>query len=748
MSESVFDKLLESYTGMRKRTWKPSLIVEAADAKWWATEMGLGDQVDPQTKITQYQTAKTNLQQASTQQGTASPEEVKSSLASYGQAVATNRGVSFVSKSGARSTKVETIPTIIQALDMLIAKTQEELGSEEDGKGATPSGVEAAPEESMMGFQPSERDEIKSYLEGREEGDSFEVETFIDKLQNTIITPLSRTKLGKLFEGRPDISPAIQTQLLDLTSRFFSMSGKLEKVRLADGAEVKIIRSEKLSSEDKIAAQVITVRGQQGDKGVYFGRTDGEFTDAYKELQEYSRAYDHKTYGFSLGASMSKYGGGLFDARILPQNVDPSNLTKEEFEKLDLAAQKSTAINTGSGGNDTKGKLAEDIFQLQGALLTGDAGQKKLALKELKTRLEKIASVQGTDIENLEAALLSGEIDDLESFTSSVESFESEVKRQLTSLVKASEKFAEILGISSVIKSDRPSADSKLGERTDNTYIIDNGSPLSKEFKDAMNDNEDGTYSVEVSMKMYDSPISETVLGSNSIHNAYGKGVVSEFDQLHEEHIDRAVKGNFISKEQGDKCRKAVEDDRKILSMLEDKLGSLTEPNKASLGTHIDSLLKNSGEVGFMTLEGRRSYEKELKDLKKSIRTEKNPRKAAVKLFQLSRIARAATDPEYGSAALVNDSVLSMGSFKNEVIMRGAPTEIALAQTHSMLSQIAQDAFSSETTISIGVSGVSMKNAEGEVLARNRIAGKERKQFAEGRIPPAGKEKYLKAYAI
>ena len=96
----------------------------------------------------------------------------------------------------------------------------------------------------------------------------------------------------------------------------------------------------------------------------------------------------------------------MFDTRMLPEGVDPSTMTKEDFEKLDLAAQKSTSTGTGSGQNDTKGKLAEDMIQLGAALATGDKSQIKEAQEQLKTRLEKIGSAGDIDTEHLESFLL------------------------------------------------------------------------------------------------------------------------------------------------------------------------------------------------------------------------------------------------------------------------------------------------------------------------------------------------------
>ena len=347
MSVSVFEKLLGSYSGMRKRTWTPSVISEAS-VTWWAQQFSLGDEVDSQTKAAQYQQAKTNLEKAAAEQGTMTPAQAIQQLTTYGQAAATNQGVQVVNRQGQKpmAIKKEKVPEAVQGLELLIQKAQTEKSKKQDSdkgdKDSEKSKDEpgAAEPQEMQGFSRTQRDEIAEYVEQKLDLDPSQAQTFVQKIQNTILTPLSKTKLGKLFDARPDASSKIKEQLLDLTSRFFSMASKVESVTLADGTQVKVIRSERLSSGDRKAAQVITVRGVNGEKGVNFGRADGEYIEDYKELQEFSRAYDHKTYGASLGSAMNRFGKVMFDTRILPEGVDPSAMTKEDFEKLDLAAQK------------------------------------------------------------------------------------------------------------------------------------------------------------------------------------------------------------------------------------------------------------------------------------------------------------------------------------------------------------------------------------------------------------------------
>lgn len=743
MSISVFDKLLESYSGMRKRTWEPSILVEALDDEQLQKFNDVYNAIKDFLSSAQPGQQQTGFGDNKNLTLTKAPTGLAFSVAGSNLGA---KGKSFRGGLNDFTSRAAATPNS-KAAAVLSAWSPKDKDGKEDTEKSKKEPADAGAQTEIQGFSPAERDDIAKYIEQKSEEDPTKAQAFVQKLQNSILTPLSKTKLGKIFSGRPDLTPTIQKQLFNITSRFFSMAGKVELITLGDGTQVKVIRSGRLSPGDRSASKVITARGTDGSKGVFFGRSDGDFEEEYKELQEYSQAYDHKTYGLSLGKAMAPYGTAVFDARILPDGIDPTTMTKEDFEKLDLVVQKSTSTATGSGQNDTKGKLFEDMTQLVGAILTGDKSQKKEAIGELKKRLEKIGSLGSADVEHLESALLSSEADDLESLLES-QNIESELRRVLQTQLKKLNKVKELLGVTSVKQSLRPSASSKIGERADNEWILPDDSALKGDYKDLMNEADGGDYRLLISVKEYDNPTSETVLGSNSIHNAYGAGEAAAYDQLHEEHMERALNKGYLDEKQVEAAKKALEDDRQALKTLEDTLGSLTNPNKASLKSQINTLIKNAGNQGFTTIAAQQAYVRELQSLKDTIETERNPRKAAVKLFQLGRIVRAEKDSQYAAGAFTNDSILSMGSFENELIMRGSPIDVSLAQTHDLLGRIAQDAFSGQMNISFGIGGTSMKDSEGNVLARNRVAGKEKKQFVEGRVPFAGKERYMETHAI
>lgn len=739
MSESVFDKLLGSYSGMRKRTWQPAIIEEALD--------------DEQTK--QYNAVFAAVQQAlnqlapgKEQAGFGDRKNITITKDPTGQGFTISgsnlgrkkfRDFSREFSSRAASTENSKVRAVMSAWS---PKEDGEKKGDEKSK-ETPADV-GTPQE-PQGFEKTQRDDIAKYIEQKTDSDPSISQKLVQKIQDTILTPLSRSKMATLFTERPDISPEIQSQLFSLVGRFFSMAGKVEKVTLADDTEVKIIRAEQLSPGERSAGKVITVRGNNGNGGVSFGRGDGELIEEYKDVQTFARAYDHKTYGFQLGKNVSQFGPNVFDARILPEGVDVTAMTKEEFDKLDLVAQKSVSTAASTGDNDTTGKLFEDMLQLGGAIMSNDTSGKAAALTELKTRLEKLGEIGNVDMLNLGAALLSGEMDDLESIMENAPNMGEALKSQIRMMGRQIAKVNEVLGIKSINKSERPSTGSKIGFRTDNRYVISDENPLNPEYRDAMNPAGEGEYRVEISAKQIKSPTETTALGSNKVENALG-GDTEEYDKLHEEHLARAVASGDLSEAQAQSCRDALTHDREVYDELRKKFGDLTKPNKSTLESYYNSLIRQaSGQ--FTDTKTQMQYVKFLEELKGDLKKDVNPRQAAMKLLQLHRMRKAATDKEYAAGMFVNDAILSMGSSENEVIVRGSPVDVAMAKTHQMITAMAVDAFADDFEVSVGLASVSLKKDK-TTYATNRVAGKENKQFAEGRMTNAGKRRYFESHPI
>lgn len=741
MSESVFERLLGSYSGMRKRTWTPHVIEEAelsdeqkqvfkAAAKAFETALG-GTPV-----MGQGSRQNINFEPVPDQ-----PLKVKISGSNLTPKIFDQ--TSFNNNVNAAKARY---PSTF-AYKLASAWFPKQDGEKQDNEKSKETQPEPEAVQELPSFTQSQRDGIAEYIEQKEDKDPTFAQRVVQKIQDSIVRPLQRRKLSTLLRERPDVSTKIRNQLLDLSSRFFSMASKVEKATLADGTEVKFVRGERLSAGDRAAGRVITVRGNNGTGGVAFGRANGELSEEYSEIQTYARAYDHKTYGFELGSNVSKYGPNLHNARVLPEGVDISSMTKEEFEELDPVVRSSVS-STGKDpidDNATVGHLWEDVLQMGAALDSGGVG-KVTAMKELKTRLEKLKELGNLDLKNFVSPLLSGEVDDLEGLIGNAPNLGEAVKSKLKLFSRQYAVMKEALGMGSVLRSERPSQDSAIGERTDNRFIL--AEPLSDPyFADVTEENEKGEHVLEISAKQMNSPTSETPLGSNKVANMLGQST-EKYDKLHDEHLERAVQSKHITEEQAQTCRDALEHDRQVYGDLVKMFGDLTKPNKQALGNYYDSLIAEAPGQ-FTSSEAQMKYVNYLKGLKEDLKKKDvNPRQAAMKLLQLHRMRKASSDRDYAAGMFFNDAVLSMGSYKNELLVRGSPVDIAMAKTHQLANDYARAAFSDNYNVDVGLASVSLKTKQGNLVAKNRVAGKENKQFVEHYLANFGRNLFGKVYPV
>ncbi len=742
MSESVFERLLGSYSGMRKRTWTPHVIEEAelSDEQkqvFPAAANAFKQALGGTPVMGQGSRQNINFEPVQDQ-----PGRVKISGSNLTPKIFDQ--TSFNNNVNAAKAK---FPASF-AFKLASAWSPQQDGKKKDDEKSKETQPETEPTQQLPGFTQTQRDGIAEYIEQKEDTDPTLAQRAVQAIQKTIITPLSRTKLATLLKERPDLTPKIQSQLLDLTSRFFSMAGKVEKATLADGTEVTFIRGERLSAGDRTAGRVITVRGNQGTGGVSFGRANGETVKEYEELQTYARAYDHKTYGFKLGKDVDKYGPNLHNARILPEGVDVTSMTKEEFQSLDTVVRRSISSTDKEpiDDNDTVGKLFEDIIQIAGAIRSGDAEDKTAALKEMRTRLEKLKELGNIDLVNFAAPLLSGEVDDIEALLGNAPNLGAALKSKIRMMDRQLSVMERVIGLKSVKKSERPSQGSKLGFRTDNRYVVSNDDPLNSEYADLMNPDGEGNYRLEISAKQINSPTATTALGTNKVENALGKDT-AEYDKLHGEHLERAVDSGSITEEQAQSCRDALEHDREVYGDLVKMFGDLTKPNKEALGNYYDTLIKEAPGQ-FTSDKSQMRYVNYLKGLQADLKKKDvNPRQAAMKLLQLHRLRKASSDRDYAAGMFYNDAVLSMGSFENELLVRGSPVDVAMMKTHQLANDYAKAAFSEDFDVEVGLASVSLKQ-DGTLIASNRVAGKENKQFVENQLANEGKRRFGDVHSL
>ena len=118
-----------------------------------------------------------------------------------------------------------------------------------------------------------------------------------------------------------------------------------------------------------------------------------------------------------------------------------------------------------------------------------------------------------------------------------------------------------------------------------------------------------------------------------------------------------------------------------------------------------------------------------------------------MKLLQLHRLRKASSDRDYAAGMFYNDAVLSMGSFENELLVRGSPVDVAMMKTHELANNYAKSAFSDDFDVEVGLASVSLKK-DNTLVASNRVAGKENKQFVEHQLANAGKRMFGDVHSL
>ena len=373
MSASVFEKLLGSYSGMRKRTWNPGLIEEA--------KAELSD--EQKTKVEEIsQFVKQFLATqpvGATQQGLGDNrnitiEKVSDTMPRFtGSNLGTLNFRDFPNKFNANS----AAHTQSQAKKLLAAwSPKKEEGDEKSKKEGEDKEEKKAPEQEAAKFSEGFVEKVGSFLDNL--GVKGGVVGFLDNLQNKINTPTASSKIGKFVawlkgEKSPELSAEGRKALANATEHFINIASK---VRVVDGQKVIV----GLTGAEREALKIITVRN---NGTVYFGRP-GEAVPGYEVLQDNASEHGDGNYGFCLGASLEPIGAILNDAAILPEGVDIENVSKGDIESFDKV-QKSKA--SGSASNDAVGKL-EELVKLAGLAEKEQSPiRKRKALAKLKEAL-------------------------------------------------------------------------------------------------------------------------------------------------------------------------------------------------------------------------------------------------------------------------------------------------------------------------------------------------------------------------
>ena len=377
MSVSIFEKLLGSYSGMRKRTWSP-LVVEATEAgqvKSWKGKLA-SKATDNATKKSEYENAKTSITQALNSPTGTKDDVIRQQLASqaYGTAILGTSTVYVSTYQGVLGFGSQKSSAVITALDELIRGLGEEEAEKSTTEKAGDTAVkdsddkteDEAPAHEPPQFSESDKKSAKKAFANLVGMAEDAVAIMLLKLEKCINTPSKNTKLGQLFDSigsdNPTLEQRSKEQLTKLAGHLFSIADE-HIVRGKDGR--KYIRKSALSSSQVAAMKVMTVRNK-GD--IYFGRPEVS-VPGYEDLQRQASQGD-ANYGFHLGQSLNQLGPFLKDVRFITDDDLPETMDDKSYDALPQAFLSSKA--GGSGSNDATGKLTEYFWELGFAIQTGD----------------------------------------------------------------------------------------------------------------------------------------------------------------------------------------------------------------------------------------------------------------------------------------------------------------------------------------------------------------------------------------
>jgi len=802
MTTSVFTELLSSYDGLRKRTWTPAVITEVFDQDKHGgafKEISAAFQQAVANTPVQNQGAQGNVslvpdpQKAGTvkiiapgisQKGFLSWDAVKFSNETVGTKL--GHGGSNIRKligiwlgpqtdeptrHGDAAKQGFNGDTEEGGETGMIEPMEDEEGTEDEfGQNA-----EALAAQENVAFTEVQKENITDmYLkEGMSED---EVTERIAQIEKTINTPHKGTKIYKgLVEtmgDRPDLPAEVKQEALDCVAALASISNKKTLVNLKDGTNVETLREEDLTSLELQALRITTIRGDRGEGGVYMGKSNIERQKGFTNLQNFTSDYDHSTYGTTFGKALGDSLGGLWGVRVIPTGVTAANIpNKEAYDEVaSHSTRQSTSVERrGTGAkslsNDWKGKLTEDIVELNVATLAGDKAAQAAAVEGLRKRLKAGAAFSTADLENLESVLLGDEYEGLLDFQR-LEALgvppNVHVRQAILQAAVQTEVFFSQVGITkdNVIGVFRPSQSSTQGYRSDVDIYLEPGTTVNPAFQDCLFVDDKGRLTLNISVKNYSELRGDTVLGSASLNKCYAtpkpgdktaKKAQIKADQLHGDFMQRAMDAGVMSDADVKGCRAAILHDRVARKTLETKFGNFTKPNAANIRSFLDVELNKPLSGNYETTASRvaakAARDKHLNEIKNHLHDGRSgAQMAAVKIWQMQRMVRAQNDPQYAKSVAYNDGVFGGGTFENESIMRGSPGKMTTGTNHDVYNGVAKDCFGEGGVGNITLGASKVVDADGNNLMDTRITAKNtasgtRKLQAEVKLSDRGREK-------
>jgi len=759
MSETIFERLLESYSGMRKRTWNPSLVGEAANPLLhWKRRFGVPKGVDPLTHKSNLETARSNIKalasggEAKVDHATAA-ENVRQ--AAYGTAVLSTKhppgpATTIYVQANNKDVdqfRIDKAQIVLAAIDELLRgigeSEAEKSPVEKAGDKAVRGSEEGVPEvqEERVALSDTERETAIGVIEKLLGILPNVASKIIAKLENTINTPAKNTKLGKFFEfmelENPTLTSESKKQLKSLMSHLFNIANKANT-------------PEALSPAEKAALKVITIR-RNGD--VYFGRP-GEAVPGYEDLQEQA-AFGDSNYGFHLGKAMNQFGPLLGEARIVTDSdgnesirvENPGTMSDSEFDKLPKAFPSSKA--GGSGNNDAVGKVTEYFWELGMAISTGDKGAIAEAREKVKKGLKKLGGLP-EDLEVLETPITDENYDILNDVVSQMQEaggVTQFVKNLVRNIGRSVESYQKALNIQpgDVVKVAAPSQSSKMGERPDVIAFIRPEAKINKKAltlegrkvtlhvvtpKDLdiikkYGEDVVGTTMLNTSIKQKKEEGGTTRMGSGAYRNMV-EPPTGEYDKLQKSALDRAEKEGLMTPEQREDCMQALEADRKHHEVISKKIRALSPKNKKD----VVDFLNKTVLAGGTSIEGMEKYKEEADSIAKGLQSDDKEvrRLAEIRLVQMARMRRTrggttGRGARMARAHAFNDAVLSFASREEEPIYIDSPQSLKTTTNHQVMSVLANALFKEEGDVDVNPARTTVKNKDGSpVFGLRRVA--------------------------
>lgn len=802
---SMFTQLLDSYAGIRQRSWTP-LLLEGEFEGTYRNLFGPGGWKATGIAGPQYKAMLQQMKGAVSQaaQAPIKPDQWQQQKLSASPGTIQGLTTGQIGIKGPGNNEgifgKKTIPTVIAAIDYYMGLTDEEeddaadkkLGQEQDKEVEDGVNTDADEEEKRkeefktqaaalekqehVSFSEPQVKSLTKFFENKKMGPK-EVAKQIAKLEKTINTPHKGTKyyagMVDCMGSRPDMPRKVKQQAIKCIAAICSMANKVENAKLADGSLAPAIREEDLTTIERAARRIVTVRGEGGTGGVFFGKSNIDREDDFTDLQDFTSDYDNSTYGTTFGKALGDGIGALWGVRFLPTGTNASLIPdRETFDKKDHSTRQSTSVekNQGSGknlSNDWKGKLTEDIVELNVAYIAGDKAAIKTALEHLKKRLKAGAVFAEADLDNLESALMGDEYIGLLDFQR-LEALgippNVQVRQAILQAAVQTEVFFTRVGISqaNIVGVGRPSQGSIQGYKSDVDIYLDPKAleTITPEFRDCLFTDEKGRLVLNISIKNYAELQGETVMGSSSTNKTYGTNVGhrAKFNQLQAAHIQRAkVAGSMDDADEKD-CIEALTYDRDQRETLEALFGSFINPNKAVMSSYLKNLLnpKALGDHKFTSLEGRKKYEDTVNSIIKDLNDgKKGPQFAVQKIWQMDRLAKSQSNPRYARGAAFNDAISSAGTFENESVLRGSPGKLTTGTYHSIFNGLASSLFGKKTSPTrkpgkavFTLSASTIYHADGTKIGVTRLTAKKtesgRKNMSEFKLQNEGRKKYTR----